>query len=125
MGLMSKLVEGRRTKATAFVRDQLGTDEQPDAVLPMTQTRNPLAAGAQFYGIVALPTQVVMVGYPKLVETPNAIVASWDRDSVAIESWKRGVLMIRHPQGTTRLEVPRIHRKDAEALVAALGGTVS
>ena len=122
MGLFSKLGEGRRKKATAYVRDQLGTDEQPEAVLPMTQTSNPLVPGARFYGIVVLANRVVLLSYPKLSETPNAIVADWDRDAVAIERWKGGVLEIRHPEGTARLEVPGMHRKDAKALVAALGG---
>ena len=110
-----------------YVAERLETDDPVEASLPMTQSKNPLAPGVRFYGIAVLPSQVVVVGYPKLVEIPSQVVSTWDRELVGVVHHRHGrfgagELFLKTPEGEFRVEVPRIHRDDADAIVAALGG---
>ena len=126
MGLKDRLVENRRRKLVEYVAERLETDDPVEASLPMTQSKNPLAPGVRFYGIAVLPSQVVVVGYPKLVEIePGG--STWDRELVGVVHHRHGrfgagELFLKTPDGEFRVEVPRIHRDDADAIVAALGG---
>ncbi|HEX5956748.1 MAG TPA: hypothetical protein VFY37_12490 [Solirubrobacterales bacterium] len=127
MGLKDRLVENRRRKLVEYVAERLETDDPVEASLPMTQSKNPLAPGVRFYGIAVLPSQVVVVGYPKLVEIPSQVVSTWDRELVGVVHHRHGrfgagELFLKTPDGEFRVEVPRIHRDDADAIVAALGG---
>ena len=90
MGIKDRLVENRRRKLVEYVAERLETDDPVEASLPMTQSKNPLAPGVRFYGIAALPSQVVVVGYPKLVEIPSQVVSTWDRELVGIVHHRHG-----------------------------------
>ena len=127
MGLKDRLVENRRRKLVEYVGERVETGDPVEASLPMTQSKNPLAPGVRFYGIAVLPSQVFVVGYPKLVEIPSQVVSTWDRELVGVVHHRHGrfgagELFLKTPDGEFRVEVPRIHRDDADAIVAALGG---
>jgi len=56
------------------------------------------------------------------------VVSTWDRELVGVVHHRHGrfgagELFLKTPDGEFRVEVPRIHRDDADAIVAALGGT--
>ena len=103
MGLTDRLVENRRRKLVEYVAERLETDDPVEASLPMTQSKNPLAPGVRFYGIAVLPSQVGVVHHRH-------------------GRFGAGELFLKTPDGEFRVEVPRIHRDDADAIVAALGG---
>ena len=133
MGMLDKLAEGRKQKLSAYIETQLPGAGAIEATLPMTQTGNPMLTanpagfkGVAFYGIAVTAGQVVITTYPQSSETPNGIAASFPRADVKVEKWKPKMisskLELGTPEGTFKIDVPRIHRDDGEAVVAALGG---
>jgi hypothetical protein len=125
MGLTDKLAEGRRRKLTEFVSGELEAGEEVEASLPMMQTHVGRFAG--YYGIALTPRRVLLVEWGRGVpERPKALVESAPREEVAVEENKGGLLMgkivlTRNGERWIGLKVPRLHRRDAEAVEAALG----
>ena len=129
VGLLSKLGEGRRTKVVDFVQAHLEPGETVQAVLPMTQTGNPAwmdIAFVSFFGIAVTDRRVHFVRWGRGVpERPEEVFASLPRHTVSVETWKKGFgsskLALRGgPGDVLEVDVPGMHKKDAEALVAAL-----
>lgn len=126
---MSKLGEGRRRKVVEFVQAHLEPGEAVQGVLPMTQTANPYFVGIQFvsfFGVVVSDRRVHFVrwgrGVPERVEE---VIASLPRAQVTVEKWMKGFgsskLALRGgPDDVLEVDVPGMHKKDAEALVATL-----
>jgi len=126
LGLTDKLRESRRRKLGAYVAEELPEAGAVEAMIPMVGTANPMLKGAKFYGLAITPDQIVVARYPRTSETPNGIEAAYARAEVSVEKWKPGMvsskLLLGTPDGTFKIDVPRIHRDDGEEIVTALGG---
>jgi hypothetical protein len=129
MGLISKLGEGRRKKLEEFMSTHLQPGESLQATVPMTQTGNPAFLGValvSFFGIALTDKQLYLVQWGKgLPERPVDVIATLPRSSVTVEKWKRGfttgkLVLSGGPNESLQLDVPGMHRRDADQLVAAL-----
>jgi hypothetical protein len=127
MGLTGKLAEGRRRKLEEFLEDQLADGERVEASLPMLQTHVGRFAG--YYGVVVTPSRVIVVEWGRGVpERPKSVVDAQPRKEVAVESQDSGLLMGKlvlshNGERWIGLKVPRIHRGDADSVVAMLTGS--
>jgi hypothetical protein len=92
MGLLSRLGNSRRRKLTEFV------DQSATSISSSWKQSVP--------------------------ERPNQLIATLPRAGLVVEEWKgRGTLVLRGAAGdTVRLQVPGMHRKDADELATALPG---
>ena len=127
MGMLDKLGEKRKAKLGEFIAAELPDAGEIEAMLPMVQTGNPMMQkGVQYFGIAVTPGQVVFTTYPKMVEVPNGVALVAHRADVRVGGWKPKLvsskLELETPEGTFKIDVPRMHRDDGEAVVAALGG---
>jgi hypothetical protein len=140
MGLMGRVGAGRRRKLEEFLRERLEEGESLQAMLPMTQTGNPAGLGQliaefgvvatppSYYGIGVTDRNVYLVSWRSSVpERPEDVMASLPRSEVAVKKWSRprllsGTLVLALRAEELDVEVPSVHRDDADELVAALGG---
>src|SRR5215213_10151203 len=126
MGLFSKIGDGRRRKLGEFVTPQLPPGETIQATIPMLQTGNPAFESfglVRFFGIALTERSLYLVSWKQSVpERPNEVIGILPRAGLVVERWSgRGTLELRGAEGTrVELQVPGMHRKDADALVAAL-----
>jgi hypothetical protein len=128
VGLLSKLGDGRRKKLVEFMEPQLQGDEEIQAAVPMTQTGNPMFMGValvSFFGLALTDRNLYLVRWGKgLPERPEEIMATLPRSSVTVANWSRGFttskLELRGGEDVLKLDVPGMHKKDGEELVAAL-----
>ena len=127
MGMLDKLGEKRKAKLSGYVTAELPDAGEIEAIVPMVQTGNPMMQlGVGYYGIAITADRVIFVTYPRASETPDGVAIVLDRPSVKVEEWKPKMvaskLELGTGQGTFKMDVPRMHRDDGEALVAALRG---
>ena len=127
MGMIGALAEKRKSKLSGFIAGELPDVGEIEVMLPMVQTGNPrMNRGVAFYGIAISADRLVITTYPKSSEQPNGIEVVYPRADVAVESWKPKMisskLEMATPDGTFKVDVPRMHREDGEAVVVALGG---
>lgn len=125
MGLTGKLAESRRRKLAEFLENgHLEEAERIEASLPMMQTHVGEFAG--YYGVAVTPARVLLVEWARTVpERPINLVDSKPRSEVSVDRHSAGLLMgklvLRHGGAQwIGLKVPRIHRGDADSVVAAL-----
>ena len=126
MGMISGLADKRKSKLSEYIAAELPETGAIDAMLPMVQTGNPrMNRGVAFYGMALSGDSLVIATYPKMVEQPDGIEVVYPRADVTVEKWKPKMvsskLEIGTPDGTFKVDVPRMHREDGEAFVAALG----
>jgi hypothetical protein len=128
MGLLSGLASGRRRKLEEFVAPQLQPGESIQATVPMLQTGNPVFEGVGlvgFFGMALTERNLYLVSWRQSIpERPKELIAMLPRAGLVVERWEgRGKLELRGASGgRVELQVPGMHRKDADALVAVLAG---
>lgn len=150
MTLLSKLGESRRRKLEGFVNERLEPGETLEASLPMTQANVgglslllaemslwtldtgehffAVAARPSFYGIAVTDRSVHLVSWRSSVpEQPDEVVATLPRSYVSTREWKRprfgsGTLVLNLRDKELKVQVPKMHRDDADNLAAVLGG---
>jgi hypothetical protein len=140
MGLLSRVGAGRRRKLEEFLRERLEEGESLQAMLPMTQTGNPAVLGEliaefgmvasppSYYGIGVTDRSLYLVSWRSSVpERPEEVMATVPRSDVAVKKWSpsrllSGTLVLALRGEELDVEVPSMHRDDADELVAALGG---
>lgn len=143
MGLLGRVAAGRHRKLEEFLGGQLEGGESLEAMLPMTQTRNPASVAAfivefgfsadppGYYGIGVSDRSVYLVSWRSSVpERPDEIMATIPRTEVTVSGWSpprmlSGTLSLELRDKRLEVEVPKAHRGDADQLVAALGGVRS
>jgi hypothetical protein len=126
MGLRSKIADGRRRKLTEFMGPQLEPGETLHAMVPMLQTGNPAWQGiglTGFFGFVLTERNLYVASWRQSIpERPREVVGKLPRAGLVVEQWDgRGTIVVRAANGeTVQLQVPGMHRQEAEALVASL-----
>jgi hypothetical protein len=126
VGLLSRLGDGRRRKLEEFVASQLQPGESVQAMVPMLQTGTPDFEGiglVQYFGIALTDRSLHLVSWRQSVpERPDQLIATLPREGLVVERWNgRGTLGLRGASGgRVELQVPGMHRKDADQLAAAL-----
>ena len=140
MGLLDRVAAGRHRKLEEFLSERLGEGESLQAMLPMTQTRNPASVTAFIaeFGVIESPPgydgigvsdrSVYVVSWRSSVpERPDEVMAVIPRPEVTVSGWSpprmlSGTLLLELRDQQLKVEVPKAHRDDADELVAALGG---
>lgn len=130
MGIAGK----RRQKTLEFVAPSLEAGEHVQVVLPHGQTGPTpwfflltylTLFWIRYVAIVVTDRRVLFVKRGTLSGRLQGVEATFDRGAVGVGEWRPGalwsVLRLERPDGPLKLNVHRMHRADAEELVAALG----
>lgn len=128
------IADTRRERMLAHVAPQIEGGEQVVANLPHGQTGpTPWLALLTYlffffikiYGVVVTDRRVLMVRRTLMLNRIKGVESALPRDQVRVVEWKPGalwsVLKLEIAGVPMRLNVHRMHRNDAEGLVAALG----
>lgn len=128
------ITDTRRRKMVEHVTPQLEAGEQVVANLPYGQTGpTPWLSlltylymfFIKFYGVVATDRRVLLVRRTFLFNRISGVESAQALAQVHVLGWKPGalwgVLKLEVAGAPLRLNVPRMHRTDADGLVAALG----
>ena len=124
----------RREKFAEFVNAGLTGGEKLEASLPWAQTGpTPMIAMltnlyvffVKYRGVAVTDKQVIVVALSKLSGRAKQIASSAPRTSCSVTEWDEGKLFskLRLSIGgqELKLNVHRVHRSDAAAVVAAMG----
>jgi len=130
------IADTRRRKLVEHVAPQLEDGEQVAATLPYGQTGpTPWLSlltylfmfFIKFYGVVATDRRVLLVRRTLLLNRIKGVESVHAPSQVRVVGWKPGaiwgVLKLDVAGAPLRLNVPRMHRTDADGLAVALGYT--